>query len=727
LLRSRAATLVDAHATLTSSWTDLVAQEPVNVDAAHRSAAAELIDNAPPKPGLGPETSVLKREPLPEIVAIEQLPPTSATVADQQKDSSLPALPLLKTTADSEVPAPAATVGDADTSVVDAADAAATLPAEGVTEAETQNQPTPEVETKTARQPIAAVPEEAPTLSIDPASFRGIYPGKTSQKTLDLQWGKGEAFSREDGSTGFFWNIDPFERVEVTIDGETVDSIRIKLANPVAVSELAAQLEIADLRTVSILDEQGISIGEVFPERGVIFSVKPGTQSATAVMLEPLDPESFVLRAEGEIDTNTAYAMADLQYAIEIDSEHLRAHRLLLVLMCEEGRWLQALQLAEAAEQLDAVDIWTRLKLAGVLLSLDRIDESREKVLAVQKQENLPPLVVAQSERLLGRIALAAQTPEYPEAVEHFSQAIRKATPLMTARSKSVQQAAREVLLDAHLGTALAIARGTWQQKSRVIPKWIARSEALAADLKPESLNKDDFELQLCRGVLEVAASSSEAIEPLPWVKRLLVLRESFDAKIADPMRRRQIDWEVGQGLSDALLAGQKRGDTADMLDNATLTAAYLERGCEQRELSALEKRAIGDLSFRIGILHSLQKGDHATAVAWFDKTIPLWEENPSFARDGQTGRLGESLVSMAISYWQMERREDAVGISRKGVDLMVEAIDRKQLDERSLAVAYGNLSTMYAEQGDDEQSQTYAEMASRAEATGAFSSPLQR
>ena len=499
------------------------------------------------------------------------------------------------------------------------------------------------------------------------------------------------------------------------------------MANPVAVSELAAQLEIADLRTVSILDEQGISIGEVFPERGVIFSVKPGTQSATAVMLEPLDPESFVLRAEGEIDTNTAYAMADLQYAIEIDSEHLRAHRLLLVLMCEEGRWLQALQLAEAAEQLDAVDIWTRLKLAGVLLSLDRIDESREKVLAVQKQENLPPLVVAQSERLLGRIALAAQTPEYPEAVEHFSQAIRKATPLMTARSKSVQQAAREVLLDAHLGTALAIARGTWQQKSRVIPKWIARSEALAADLKPESLNKDDFELQLCRGVLEVAASSSEAIEPLPWVKRLLVLRESFDAKIADPMRRRQIDWEVGQGLSDALLAGQKRGDTADMLDNATLTAAYLERGCEQRELSALEKRAIGDLSFRIGILHSLQKGDHATAVAWFDKTIPLWEENPSFARDGQTGRLGESLVSMAISYWQMERREDAVGISRKGVDLMVEAIDRKQLDERSLAVAYGNLSTMYAEQGDDEQSQTYAEMASRAEATGAFSAPLQR
>jgi hypothetical protein len=73
----------------------------------------------------------------------------------------------------------------------------------------------------------------------------------------------------------------------------------------------------------------------------------------------------------------------------------------------------------------------------------------------------------------------------------------------------------------------------------------------------------------------------------------------------------------------------------------------------------------------------------------------------------------------MAISYWQVNRRDDALAISRKGVDLMVEAVDRKELDERALAVAYGNLSTMHAEEGDDEQSKNYAEMATRAEASG--------
>ena len=117
--------------------------------------------------------------------------------------------------------------------------------------------------------------------------------------------------------------------------------------------------------------------------------------------------------------------------------------------------------------------------------------------------------------------------------------------------------------------------------------------------------------------------------------------------------------------------------------------------------------------------MHSLPRGDHATAVTWFDRVIPLWDDNDRFEREGEFGRLGESYVSMAISYWQVGRREDAVTLSRRGVDLMVAAVDKSQLEERALAVAYGNLATMYAEQGDDQQSKNYAEMASRAEATG--------
>ncbi len=698
VLRSDAPATAEPAGRLTAEWTELVPTGAPAASPATSPAAEESVS----KSGLGPETSVLKRW-------------LNDTVGGLPKPAAKPAVPLT-----GAVTTKVETT-KADTSKSDA-NAAANAGETAATSRESRPAEPPVADRpikSTVTAPVAATPDEMPTLSIDPASFRGVHPGKTTGDELRAGWGAGEPFTREDGTRGFFWKIEPFERVEVTFDGDVVAAIRIKLAEPVAVGDLAKQLEIADLRTVSILDEQGVSIGEVFPERGVIFSVKPGTQSATAVMIEPLDPESFVLRAEGEIDTCSAFAVADLQYAVEIDPRHLRAHRLLMVLMCEQGKWQQALRLAEAAEQIDPSDVWTKMKHGGILLALDRPEEARTVVEAVKSTPNTPPLVTAQVERLLGRVELASVTPDHQKAVEHFAEAIRRSSALLAKRSPAVQQAAREIMLDSHLGTAQAIAQGTWQQKSRVIPKWMARSEAVVAECKAEESVQQTLELQLCRGALAVAAGSADSFEPLPWVKRLLELRDRMGESVTDPWRRRQIDWDVGLGLLDALSAAQMRGDASDMLDNATLTAAYLERGGEHRELTDKERKNAGDLLFRIGIMHSLQRGDHATAVTWFDRVIPMWDGNPRLERDREAGQLGESYVSMAISYWQVDRRDDAMALSRRGVDLMVAAVDARQLEERSLAVAYGNLSTMYAEQGDETQSQTYAEMASRAEASG--------
>ncbi len=565
--------------------------------------------------------------------------------------------------------------------------------------------------------PVAATPDEMPTLSIDPASFHGAHPGRTTRAELEQVWGPGEPVPGEETTSS--WRIEPFDRVEVSFSDDTVATISIKLAEPMEVADLARQLEIADLRTVTIRDEDGTAFGEAYPERGVILSVDSETGKANAILIEPLDADAFVLRAEGELDTCSAYAVADLQYAIEIDPEHVRAHRLLLTVSSDQGQWHRALEIAENAVRLDPSDPWIRFKLAAVLVALDRPADARATIDGLTASRDESPLLAAQRERLLGRIALVGPKHDDRAAVDHFTESIKLAAPLLSKRSPAVQAAAREVLLDAHLGTALAIAEGTWQQKSRVIPKWIARAEAVVKEHPGSDQERQVLELQLCRGALAVAAASTESVEPLPWVKRLLEVRDTMNETVADPWRRRQVDWDVGQGLADAITAAQLRGDASDMLDNATLTAAYLERGAEHRQLTEAEQKELGDLMFRIGILHSLQRGDHATAVTWFDRTIPLWNSNERFERDGELGRLGESYVSMAISYWQVDRRDDALELSRRGVDLMVDSVDSGRLEERALAVAYGNLATMYAEQGDDVRSQSYAEMASRAEATG--------
>ena len=562
-----------------------------------------------------------------------------------------------------------------------------------------------------------------PSLAVDPVTFNGVCPGKTTRNELrarmEPKFGLGEAFTREDGAKGYAWALEegPLERAEATLDGDVVDSIRIKLADPLSVDELAAFFEIGDLNSVSILDESGVSIGEVYPECGLIFSLKPGTRSALAVMIEPLDPEAFVLRAEGEIETDTDLAIVDLKFAVELDPQHLRARRMLLALLCEQGKWQQALALGSVTEEIDPEDVWTHLKNASVLMAIGRYDEARQRVLIVKTMPNLEGVAPAQVERMLGRIDVECPSPDHKAAVKHFDAAIRSAMQLRQARSKSIREAARDVLLDANLGMAVAIAKGEWQRKGEVVAKWLAAASKMVDDVSPETADRPLLEIQLCRGAL-AAAAGCEVVDPLPWVKRLLVTRDRINNDLTDAWQRRQIDWEVGLGLADALTASQKRGEATDLIDNATLTVAYLERGAEHRELTDTERASIGDLLFRIGVLHSLQNGDHATAVTWFEKVRSYWDRNASFESHGEVGRLGESYVSMAVSYWQVDRRDDALDLCRRGIDCMVTAVDSRLLDEPALALAYGNLSMMYAEQGEDERSKTYAEMASRAEAS---------
>jgi len=683
LLRSRATGPVETRSSILGGWGELASDLAARTPAETGDPTLPTTSVADTFP-VGPDRSVLKTS--------GEADGSGATTAAGGQDA----------TADAGVSKSAAKGGSAEppVPVPPSGDAAPTPP--------------------TVPAPVTTTPDEIPALSIDPASFQGILPGTSTRGDVESVFGLGAAFTREDGTAGLFWAMEPFERVEMTFEGEIVSAIRIKLVEPVAVDELAAKLEIGDLRTVAILDEEGICIGEVFPERGIVFSLKPGTRSALAMMIEPLDPEAFVLRAEGEMDTRCANALADLGYAIEIDPRHLRAHRVMLVLLAEQGRWQQALAVAEAAEALDPVDIWTRLKHASVLAALERYTEAREKVEAVRDASTATPLVTAQAERMLGRIALEETAADHARAVAHFDQAIRAALPLVTHRSPSIQTAAREVLLDAHLGMAVAIAKGNYRQKGRVIVKWIDRAETMVAEVPADAPQHDMLEVQLCRGALAAAAGSPEAGEPLQWVKRLLAARDRMGERLEDSWRRRQLDWEVGHGLADAITASQKRGDTADMLANATLTAAYLERGSEYRQLADRDRRSLGDIYFRIGVLHGIQQGDHGTAVVWFDKTVPLWDDNGAFAEDGTDGRRGESYVSMAISYWQVDRREEAVRLSRQGVKLMEAAVARRQIEEKALAVAYGNLSTMYAEQGDDFQAKAFAEMASRVESTAA-------
>ncbi|MDB4358467.1 tetratricopeptide repeat protein, partial [bacterium] len=390
-LSERAARLFDPEV-LKTAWNDLLpsSKEKTNTPVAKKSTPKD--EGA----SLGPETSILKQDKSNESPSWQR--PLAAARSLLQAPPNVNEISAIETTG-----------GSNKKSKVNS------------------SAPDEPIDIDPLNAPIAEAPDETPTLAIDPASFRGAYPGKTTRADIDNEWGPGETIPRDDGTECFFWKIEPFDRVAVTFRDGVVTAIQIKLSKPVPSSELAKQLEIADLRTVAILDDNGAAIGQVFPERGVMFSLETGTTSATAVLLESLDPDSFVLRAESEMKSSAAYAVADLEYAIEIDPTHLRAHRLLLALMCDEGRWQTALQLANTAEELGPGDAWTGLQRAEVLLKLDRPKEAQSAIDELIERQDVSSLLASQAGRLRGRIELGKVSPDYEQTVDLFTEAIRKA------------------------------------------------------------------------------------------------------------------------------------------------------------------------------------------------------------------------------------------------------------------------------------------------------------
>ena len=71
---------------------------------------------------------------------------------------------------------------------------------------------------------------------------------------------------------------------------------------------MAQQLELTNVRPVLVSNELGEILGQVYPERGVLFAFEPSKEPGKAsmnvaqIILEPITAEPFVLRAETNLD-----------------------------------------------------------------------------------------------------------------------------------------------------------------------------------------------------------------------------------------------------------------------------------------------------------------------------------------------------------------------------------------------------------------------------------------
>jgi tetratricopeptide (TPR) repeat protein len=576
--------------------------------------------------------------------------------------------------------------------------------------------------TKSAEESLQPIPdslESGPT-SIEAASFKGVTPGMSTKDEVTKAWGEPKETADRKDALVQLYSVGPFNRVEVNYVGNKVGSLVVRFDRPFPVDAMAKQLDLATVRPVLVSNDMGEVLGLVYPERGVLFafaaakdSDKPTMQVASLV-LEPIAAEPFVLRAETTLDSRCDLSRRDLEQAIELEPNNARAHWLLSRVLANMDQPEKSLAAVGRAVQLDPDNPRYRATRAQVLAQTGRLEQALAEAEKATAASQKLPHVEARVLCLMGDLMASGPKPDYHKAISFHTRAIQIADPLSRDQHPAIRQAAKEALIDAHLGAAHDIAWGEWTQKNKAVARWLERALALADDLaKSDGGNSEQVFRVYVRAMAAYVGIRGE-IDPGPTAVAVVATGEELIASTRDPSHKAQLQGDLGLALYDAVQIYQMRSDQDNALKYGQQAAKYLAKANELKQ-SPSSTILLSRLYFRLGTIHATRDRDHRAAVTWFDKALQIIDRQSPEALAADLGRHGESLVSMGVSYWEAGQRQKAVALTEKGIKWMERAMKQGQLSPSTMAVPYNNLAAMHRKLGAADLADHFQAMASRA------------
>ena len=292
--------------------------------------------------------------------------------------------------------------------------------------------------------------------------------------------------------------------------------------------------------------------------------------------------------------------------------------------------------------------------------------------------------------------------------------AIRQAEPLLSERNLEIHQAALDVLLASHLGVAQDIAWGRYKGKERVVPRWLEQSQALAKAPGLSDWKAAEYEFRVARTALSAHVGMQAPLADDQWPERALSSGRKLLVSTTDSLRQQQIEWELGTAMHDALQLYLMMGKYDPALKYGSLAVRHLERGSEGRDTSVGASYMVARCYFRVGSIYAMHYQDHEQAASWFDKAVPLLEGQVPVSALADIGRQGETLVSIGVSYWETGRKEDALRVTGRGLELMEQAVRDDILNPSALNVPYTNLATMHRALGAEDTAKNFERMATK-------------
>lgn len=561
-------------------------------------------------------------------------------------------------------------------------------------------------------------PKSAPAPGeIDAATLKGVKPGYTTREQLHEEWGPAKRVEKMADGVRETYEVEPFDRVRVTIIDNVVHTLAIYLAKAVPLATIAKRLEVADIPPVEIYNDNAELAGRAYPERGVMFGFVPNSDPPQVfqVVAEPVDAEMFVARAEQRLARNYAACMADLTQALEMTPDAPRVQALHAELALRGGDLDQAHRSAEALIKDHPDEPEYRLLWAKVLAAEGDYPQAIRQVRDLIDGGKASGLVLARAHCQLGDYTASGEKRDYEQAIGHHQKAIKLAEPEALQGKFTVRRAAKELMVEAHLAVAHDIGWGRWQQKPKAVIKWVDHARAYADDLLTNEQGSPDLRLRVCEGALSALAGIAQPPDASKWIEQLKREGKHLYSQADDAAYKAHLAWRIGLALADATEVEAARRRPDQSLELGRMALNYFDLGGEAAQHLPLHDQQRGRLMFRLGSTYAVQRANHKQAIEWFDRAVPLLESPvPESALDH--ARLGETFVSMGVSYWEESGRPEALRLTSQGVKLMEQAVYQGGLDRSALAIPYGNLASMHEQLGDAQEAKRYSELASRHE-----------
>jgi hypothetical protein len=293
-------------------------------------------------------------------------------------------------------------------------------------------------------------------------------------------------------------------------------------------------------------------------------------------------------------------------------------------------------------------------------------------------------------------------------------EAIKIADPLALAPDTTVRRAAKELLIDAHLAVARDIAWGRWQQKERVVPLWLERAKRCADEAIDQDGGGRDLRLRVAEHALLAAAGFQAPPDPTPWVRMAEEAAEEVTQDIDDPLWKQRIDRQLSMAYFHAMRAQHVLGQAEQGLAYGKLAVERWEQSTLERPLLPEDEHILGLLFFQLGAIHAVHRQDHREAVRWYEKAAPALVHPTPLSTLSDPRRHGDALVSMGVSFWEVDQKEKAVELTKMGAELLHDAIAANLVEQAVLAVPYANLATMLGQLGKTHEAQMYAKFAEK-------------